>query len=199
MRKAGRLPPGQVLTDKIPVLHYGAVPKIDLSKWNFRVWGEVEAPLQLSWEDFAKLPREAVVFDLHCVTHWSKFGTHWEGVRFNTLIEKGLIALKPDAKFILQHAENNYSANLPTELLRAETFLLATHYNGHPLTPEHGFPLRGLVGAIPGRKEFKDVYLWKGAKWLNGLEILSSDQKGFWEQSGYHNSGDIWKEERLAE
>ena len=198
MRKAGRLPPGQVLTDKFPVLHYGAVPQIDLSKWELRVWGKVEAPLQLSWEDFSKLPREAAVFDLHCVTRWSKFDTNWEGVRFNTLIEMGLVTLKPDAKFILQHAENNYSANLPIELVRADTFLLATHYDGHPLTPEHGFPLRGLVGAIPGRKEFKDVYLWKGAKWLNGLEILSVDQKGFWEQSGYHNRGDIWKEERLA-
>ena len=198
MRKAGRLPPGQVLTEKFPVLHYGAVPEFDLSTWKFRIWGEVEQPLEFSYEAFMALPRAEALYDLHCVTRWSKFDTKWEGVRFNTFIEQGLIKLKPSAKYILQHAANDYTTNLPIELVQAETFMLATHFEGEPITPEHGFPLRGLVGAIPGRKDLKDVYLWKGAKWLSGLEILSKDIKGFWEIAGYHNEGDVWKEERTA-
>ena len=198
MRKEGRLPPGQALTEKFPVLHYGAVPEFEPAKWDFKVWGEVETPFELSYEDFMRLPRVKVTFDLHCVTRWSKFNTQWEGVRFNSLVETGLLKLKPSARFVLQHAENDYSANLPLDIVQSKTFLLATHFEGEPLTPDHGFPLRGLVGAIPGRKDLKDVYLWKGAKWLRGLEILSGDRKGFWEQAGYHNEGDVWKEERLA-
>jgi DMSO/TMAO reductase YedYZ molybdopterin-dependent catalytic subunit len=198
MRKAGRLPPGQILTDKFPVLHYGSIPVFDENSWSFRIWGEVESPFEITWKEFLKLPRTKVTFDIHCVTRWSKFDTNWEGVRFNTLINEGLIKLKSSAKFILQHAENNYTTNLPINLMQAETFLLATHFEGEPLTPEHGAPLRGLVGAIPDRKDLKDVYLWKGAKWLRGIEILSKDQKGFWELAGYHNDGDIWKEERTA-
>lgn len=198
MRKAGRLPPGQVLTEKFPVLHYGAIPAFDPHTWDFRVWGEVESPLRLSFGEFMGLPRVDTEFDLHCVTRWSKFDTHWSGVRFNSLIELGLIKLKPAAKFILQHADHGYTTNMPIKLLQAETFLLATHFEGEFITPEHGFPLRGLVGAIPSRKDLKDVYLWKGAKWLRGLEILPEDELGFWEQAGYHNEGDIWKEERSA-
>lgn len=198
LRKAGRMPPGQVLTEKFPVLHYGAVPVFDPETWDFRVWGAVEQPLRLSYQEFIDLPRTDAVFDLHCVTRWSKFDTRWSGVRFKTLIEQGLIKLNENANFILQHAENNYTTNMPIDLVKAETFLLATHFEAEPLTPEHGFPLRGLVGAIPGRKDLKDVYLWKGAKWLRGLEILPEDQYGFWEQAGYHNEGDIWKEQRTA-
>jgi len=198
MRKAGRLPPGQALTMKFPVLHYGAIPPFDPDIWDFRVWGEVEQPLTLSFDDFMRLPRVEAQFDLHCVTRWSKFDTQWSGVRFNTLVEIGLVRPKPSARFILQHAENGYTANMPIDLVQAETFLLATHFDGQPITPEHGFPLRGLVGAIPGRDDLKDVYLWKGAKWLRGLELLAHDQPGFWEQAGYHNEGDIWKEQRQA-
>ncbi len=162
LRKAGRLPPGQVLTENFPVLHYGPIPVFNEVDWTFRVWGAVENTIELSWKDFIQLPRLIATFDLHCVIRWSKFDTQWEGIRFNTLIKMGLIKLKPSAKFILQHAENKYTTNLPLDILRAETFLLATHYEGEPITPEHGYPLRGLVGAIPGRKDLKDVYLWKG-------------------------------------
>jgi len=193
-----RLPPGQSLTEKFPVLHYGPTPQTDLNNWDLRVFGEVEEEVVWDWEAFNKLPRTEVMMDIHCVTRWSKFDTHWSGVRFNTLIEAGLITLKPSANFILQHAENSYTTNMPIELVRAETFVLATHFTGEPITPDHGFPLRGLVGAIPGRNDLKDVYLWKGAKWLRGLEILQEDQPGFWEQAGYHNQGDIWKEQRQA-
>ena len=198
LKKAGRMPPGQVLTDKFPVLHYGAIPAFDPATWDFRVWGAVKEPLRLTYDAFMALPRVDAEFDLHCVTRWSKFDTRWSGVRFNTLLELGLVELEAEANFILQHADNNYTTNLPIALITAETFLLATHFNGEPITPAHGFPLRGLVGAIPGREDLKDVYLWKGAKWLRGLEILPEDQPGFWEQAGYHHEGDIWKEQRTA-
>ena len=198
MRKAGRLPPGQVLTDKFPVLHYGSIPAFDEANWSFRIWGEVETPVEISWREFCKLPRVKALFDIHCVTRWSKFDTNWEGVPFNTLIDEGLIKLKSSAQTILQHSENNYTTNLPLDIMRAETFLLATHFEGEPLTPEHGFPLRGLVGAIPGRKDLKDVYLWKGAKWLRGLEFMEQDRRGFWEKAGYSNTADVWTEDRFA-
>ena len=195
--REGRLPPGQVLTSKFPVLHYGPVAPFDEKTWDFRVWGEVEKPLQLTWTEFSQLPRTEVVMDIHCVTRWSKFDTTWGGVRIKTLIEAGLLKIKPDARFVLQHAEHGFTANLPLEVVLADNFLLATHFNGEPISPNHGFPLRGIVGAIPGRKGLKDVYFWKGAKWLRGLEFLKDDQPGFWEEAGYHNEGDVWKEERL--
>jgi DMSO/TMAO reductase YedYZ molybdopterin-dependent catalytic subunit len=195
--REGRLPPGQVLTSKFPVLHYGPVAPFDEKTWDFRVWGEVEKPLQLTWTEFSQLPRTEVVMDIHCVTRWSKFDTTWGGVRIKTLIEAGLLKIKPEARFVLQHAEHGFTANLPLEVVLADNFLLATHFNGEPISPNHGFPLRGIVGAIPGRKGLKDVYFWKGAKWLRGLEFLKDDQPGFWEEAGYHNEGDVWKEERL--
>lgn len=198
IRAAGRLPPGQALTLKFPVLHYGPVPTFDPATWDFRVWGEVEQEVRWTWEEFNRLPRTRVVMDIHCVTRWSKADTAWEGVSVRTLIEAGLIRPKPEAKFVLQHAEFGFTANLPLEVVLQENFLLATHYDGQPLTPEHGYPLRGVVGAIPGRPELKTPYFWKGAKWLRGLEFLRQDRPGFWEQAGYHNEADVWKEERYG-
>jgi DMSO/TMAO reductase YedYZ molybdopterin-dependent catalytic subunit len=197
-RSEGRLPPGQVLTDKFPVLHYGPVPAFDPDTWDFKVWGEVETPLRLTWAEFNQLPRTKITMDLHCVTRWSKFDTIWEGVLVKTLFDKGLIKINPEAKFVLQHAEYGFTANLPLEVVLGENFLLATHFNNAPITPDHGYPLRGVVGAIPLRKDLKDVYLWKGAKWLRGLEFIKEDKPGFWEEAGYHNDADVWKEERFV-
>lgn len=197
-RREGRLPPGQVCTDKFPVLHYGSVPAFDPDTWDFKVWGEVEEPLRLTWVEISKLPRTRITMDLHCVTRWSKFDTIWEGVLVRTLFDQGLIKVKPTAKFVLQHAEYGFTANLPLEVVLGENFLLATHFNNEPVTPDHGFPLRGVVGAIPVRKDLKDVYLWKGAKWLRGLEFMREDKLGFWEEAGYNNNADVWKEERFA-
>ncbi len=197
MRKDGRLPPGQALTERLPVLHYGPVPVFNENTWDFRIWGEVEKPLRLTWKEFSQLPRNEVKMDLHCVTRWSKFDTLWEGVSLQTLIDQGMLTLKPAAKFVIQHAENDFSANLPLDVVLSDNFLLATHYDGQPITPEHGYPLRAVVGAIPGRKDLKDVYFWKGAKWLRGLEFTAVDHKGFWELAGYHNEADIWKEQRI--
>ncbi len=194
-----RIPPGQCLTNRFPVLHYGPVPELDLENWKFRVWGEVEKPLLLSWEEFAALPRTKLIMDLHCVTKWSKLNTTWEGVSLQTLKELGLVVPNEKARFVIQHAEFGYTANLPLEVIFGENFLLATHYEGEPISLEHGAPLRGVCGAIPGRDDLKDVYLWKGAKWLRGLEFRANDLPGFWERAGYHNEGDVWLEERLQE
>lgn len=193
----GRLPPGQSLTQKFPVLHYGPVPEFNPATWDLRVWGEVEEEIRWTWDEFQALPRAELVMDLHCVTRWSKFDTTWEGVSVRVLVDQGFIKLKPTARFVLQHAEYGYTTNLPLEVVLAENFLLATHFNGELLSPEHGYPLRGVVGAIPDRKDLKVPYLWKGAKWLRGLEFTPQDRLGFWEQAGYHNEGDVWQEQRF--
>jgi len=193
----GRLPPGQSLTQIFPVLHYGPIPTFNPATWDFRVWGEVEPEVRWTWDEFQMLPRTHQVMDIHCVTRWSKFDTAWEGVSLRTLIDQGLIKLKSSARFVLQHAEYGFTTNLPLEVVLQENFLLATHYNGEPIPPEHGYPLRGVVGQIPGRNDLKTPYFWKGAKWLRGLEFLTGDRLGFWEQAGYHNEADVWKEQRV--
>ena len=198
VKKEGRLPPGQSLTQKFPVLHYGPVPKFNPATWDFRVWGEVESESHWNWEEFNQLPRAQIKMDIHCVTRWSKFDTVWEGVSVRTLIDEGFIKPLASAKFVLQHAEYGFTTNLPIEVVLQDNFLLATHFNGEPITPDHGYPLRGVVGHIPDREDLETPYFWKGAKWLRGLEFLSRDRLGFWEQAGYHNQADVWKEQRFA-
>ncbi len=197
-RRHGRLPPGQALTNKFPVLHYGPVPPFNPLTWDFRAWGEVETPLRLSWDEFNQLPRTKLVMDIHCVTRWSKLETAWEGVSLRMLVEQGILKPLPGAAYVLQHAEYGFTANLPLEVCLQENFLMATHYDGQPITPEHGYPLRGIIGAIPGRDDLEVPYFWKGAKWLRGLEFMTRDRLGFWEQAGYHNDADVWKEQRYA-
>lgn len=198
VRLEGRLPPGQSFTYRFPVLHYGPTPPFDPATWDFRVWGEVGETVRWNWEEFNRLPRTCLTMDIHCVTQWSKFDTTWEGVSVHTLVEQGWIKPLPTARFVLQHAEYGYTTNLPLDVMLAENFLLATHFNGQPISPEHGYPLRGVTGFIPGKPGLKTPYLWKGAKWLRGLEFLAEDRPGFWEQAGYHNDADVWKEERFA-
>ena len=182
-----RLPPGQYLTDKWPVLHAGSVPRTDLSTWDFRVWGEVEEPLTLTWEQFDALPRTEHVQDIHCVTRWSKFDMSFRGVHWRDL--EPLVRPKPSARFAIAHAEQGFTANVPLASLEDEHALLATEANGEPLADDHGWPLR-LV--IPGK------YFWKSAKWLRGIELRAADQPGFWERYGYHNDADPWREERYG-
>jgi DMSO/TMAO reductase YedYZ molybdopterin-dependent catalytic subunit len=198
LRDHNRLPPGQALTLKFPVLHYGPVPTFNPVTWDFRAWGEVEHEKSWTWEQFNQLPRAQVSMDLHCVTRWSKADTLWEGVAVRTLLEQDLLKLKPTAHFVMQHAEYGFTVNLPLDVVLQENFLLATHFDGQLLTPEHGYPLRGVIGAIPGREDLASPYLWKGAKWLRGLEFMPGDRLGFWEKAGYHNSADVWKEERFS-
>ena len=185
---AARIPPGQYRTDKFPVLHYGSVPKTDLATWDFRVWGEVDAPYRLTWDEFKTLPRKTVDTDIHCVTRWSKLDTTWEGVPIQEVLSAAQV--RPTATHVLSHCEQGYTANLPLEVLDDDDVLLADTFNGQPLEPEHGYPLRLLV---PKR------YFWKSAKWIRGLEFLDHDILGFWERYGYNNDADPWKEERYAD
>jgi DMSO/TMAO reductase YedYZ molybdopterin-dependent catalytic subunit len=198
VKAMNRLPPGQSLTNKFPVLHYGPTPQTDLKTWDFRVFGLVEEEKVWNWEEFNKLPRTKITMDLHCVTRWSKFDTTWEGVSVKTLIDEGFIKPKPEAQFVVQHCEYGYTTNTPLELILQDNFLLATHYEGQPIPLEHGYPLRGLIGTFADRSEAKSAYLWKGGKWLRGLEFRSTDKLGFWENAGYHNEADPWKEQRFS-
>src|SRR5512138_8951 len=155
VRKEGRLPPGQALTFKFPVLHYGPVPVFNPATWDFRIWGEVQEERRWNWEEFNKLPRTKATLDIHCVTRWSKADTAWEGVSVRTLVDQGLIQLRPEAEYVMQHAEYGFTVNLPLSVVLQENFLLATHFNGEPLTPDHGFPLRGVVGLIPSERDLE--------------------------------------------
>lgn len=196
-KQEGRLPAGQSLTNRFPVLHYGPVPGFDATTWNLRVFGDVESEVVWTWEQFNQLPRTQVKMDIHCVTRWSKFDTEWEGVSLKTLVDQGFIKLMPTARYLMQHCEYGFTVNIPLEVALAPNFLLATHYDGQPLTPDHGYPVRGIIGHITGQN-LKTPYFWKGGKWLRGLEFMSRDRLGFWEQAGYHNEADVWKEQRFA-
>lgn len=198
IRNEGRLPPGQSLTLKFPVLHYGPVPPFSPATWDFRIWGDVEEERSWNWEEFNKLPRTKLHMDIHCVTRWSKSDTEWEGVSVRTLIDEGFINPKQTATHVMQHAEYGFTVNLPIEVIMQDNFLMATHFHGEPITADHGFPLRGVIGNIPGREDLDTPYFWKGAKWLRSLEFMSRDRKGFWEQAGYHNRADVWQEERFG-
>jgi DMSO/TMAO reductase YedYZ molybdopterin-dependent catalytic subunit len=192
VREAGfdpaRLPPGQYLTEKWPVLHAGSVPRYDtLDDWTLRVFGDVENEVELSWAQLNELPHLANTQDIHCVTRWSRFDAQFEGVHWRELAK--LAQPKESARFVIAHAEAGFTSNVPLSFLEDENALLATHADGAPLTPEHGYPLR-LV--IPGK------YFWKSAKWLRGIELSSVDKPGFWERYGYNNDADPWKEERYG-
>jgi DMSO/TMAO reductase YedYZ molybdopterin-dependent catalytic subunit len=183
----GRVPPGQRVTEKFPVLHYGSIPSFDPQTWDFRIFGLVEEPLTVSYDEFLALPTVRIVANIHCVTGWSKLDTLWEGVSFQEVIR--LVQVKAEAKFVTVHCEQGFTTSLPREVLMDDDVLFAYRYDDAPLTPEHGYPLRLVV---PKR------YFWKSAKWVRGLEFMAEDRLGFWEVRGYHNSADPWKEERYA-
>lgn len=182
-----RIPPGQVVTDKFPVLHHGAVPAIDIANWDLRVYGLVREPLRYTYADILAMPRERVVADIHCVTGWSKLDTEWEGVKFREFMRR--VQPLPEAKFVEVQAEAGFTTSLPLEALMDDDVIMAYIYDGAPLTPEHGAPLRLVV---------PKKYFWKSAKWIRGFEFMARDRLGFWERNGYNNSADPWKEERYA-
>jgi DMSO/TMAO reductase YedYZ molybdopterin-dependent catalytic subunit len=182
-----RLPPGQYLTEKWPVLHAGTVPHTDLATWDFKLFGEVEEPVTLSYDELKALPQTEITTDIHCVTRWSRFDTSFRGVHWRELAK--LVRPKPNAHFVVAHAEQGFTSNLPLEPLTADNALVAWEADGEELTPEHGWPLRLVV---PSR------YFWKSAKWLRGLELLDHDEPGFWERYGYHNEADYWLEQRYG-
>jgi DMSO/TMAO reductase YedYZ molybdopterin-dependent catalytic subunit len=182
-----RLPPGQYLTEKWPVLHAGTVPQTDLASWDFKVFGEVDDPVTLTYDELQALPQTEITVDIHCVTRWSRFDTSFKGVRWRELAQ--LVRPKPAARFVVAHAEQGFTSNVPLEALEDDNALIVWEADGAPLEPEHGWPLRLVV---PSR------YFWKSAKWLRGLELLAADQPGFWERYGYHNDADYWKEQRYS-
>jgi DMSO/TMAO reductase YedYZ molybdopterin-dependent catalytic subunit len=187
MRDAGRLPPGQSATLKWPVLHEGPIPPFDPRTWNFRLTGLVERPVALTWDEFTRLPMKEVVADMHCVTRWSRFDVRWEGVLAAEVIK--LANIKPQAKYVMVHAENGYTANVPLADLQRPSTLFALKHNGEPLPPEHGYPLRLVV---------PNLYAWKSVKWVRGIEFMAQDAPGFWEQNGYNIYGDPFKEQRFG-
>jgi len=184
---AGRLPPGQYLTEKWPVLHYGGVPRVDLATWDFTIDGLIEQPVRLSRDQLLALPRREVKSDVHCVTRWSLLDSTWAGVPISEVMK--LVQLKPEATHVMVRAEQGFTANLSLDdFLRDENMLVDTR-NGEPIPPEHGWPLRLFV---------PHLYFWKSAKWVRGLEFMHGDRPGFWEQYGYHMRGDPWQEERYG-
>ena len=187
MKSEGRLPPGQSLTLKWPVLHYGSVPRFDPERWDLRVYGAVDAPVRWTWSEFNALPKVKRHSDFHCVTRWSRFDNDWEGVAFREVL--GRVKLKAGARYALVHAERGFTANVPLADLDREEVLLATHHDGQPLSPDHGYPLRLIV---------PHLYAWKSVKWVRGIEFLDQDAPGFWEQNGYHMYGDPWREQRFS-
>jgi len=185
---ARRTPPGQVLTTKWPVLTYGLTPRFDPKKWSFRCFGLVEREVSWTWEEFLALTRTEVKCDIHCVTRWSRLDNRFEGVSVREIMAR--TDPKPQARYVMVHADPDYTTNLPLADLVDEDVLLALKHDGRELTPDHGGPLR-LVA--PKR------YFWKSAKWVRGFEFLDVNPPGFWEVNGYHMRADPWTEERYSD
>lgn len=183
-----RLPPGQYMTDRFPVLHAGDVPIYqDLSSWTLKVSGLVAHPVELTFDELVDLGLEERTTDIHCVTKWSKFDTVWRGIPIAKIIE----LVEPQASVLIAQAEYGFTTNIPyQDVLDDPTCMLAVEFDGKPLDPEHGYPVRFLL---------PHLYFWKSAKWLRGLEFRDSDAPGFWERNGYHNYGDPWREQRYWE
>lgn len=186
---AHRLPPGQTLTERFPILHEGEVPDYSRDGWSLRVFGLVEAERVFTLDELQAMPRTAVVCDIHCVTRWSKFDTAWEGVRFRDFLQAAGIRVRPEARHVMIHADNDYETNVPLADLMREDVLLAWSYDGKPLTPKHGYPLRLVV---------PHLYFWKSAKWVRGIELMAEDRPGFWERNGFHNYADPFREQRFS-
>ncbi len=185
-RKGVPAPPGQFVTEKFPVLTFGPTPRIDLSTWQFRIFGLVEEEVTLNWEQFNALRQVTLDAEFHCVTQWSKLQNTWKGILFNDLMK--LVKPTAEARYVMAHCYGGYTTNVALDVLDDDDVLFAHTHDGAPLTPEHGGPMRLVV---PKR------YGWKSAKWVNGIEFMAEDAPGFWEVRGYHMEGDPWKEERF--
>lgn len=188
-RRGDRIPPGQSRTRKWPVLDAFGTPPVPLEKWQLRIFGEVEQPLELSLDQFRSLPRVKVFADFHCVTRWSRLGNLWDGVSTRELL--GRAGINAAARFVILHAyDSHWTTNLPLADFLAEDALLADLHNGQPIPADHGGPVRAMV---------PQLYAWKSAKWICGIELSADDRPGYWEQGGYHLVGDPWKEERFRD
>ena len=183
-----RLPPGQHLVRDWPVLDLGVLPRVSPETWSLRVWGLVRHPFTWDWQMFRAQEQRRERTDMHCVTTWSRFDNDWDGVSTRTVLEEA--QPMDEAAFVVLHSSDNYTTNLPLADFAAPDALLVHAWNGKPLTPEHGGPVRLLV---------PHLYLWKSAKWLKAIEFRAADQRGFWEERGYHDHGDPWREQRYSD
>jgi DMSO/TMAO reductase YedYZ molybdopterin-dependent catalytic subunit len=186
-REEDRLPPGQRKTEHWPVLDLGVQPDIPRDRWRLQVDGLVAHPMRLDWAAFQALPQTERESDIHCVTSWSRFDNRWRGVGVHDLLAR--VMPKAEARFVTLWSYDTYTTNLPLEEFAAADALLATHWNGAPLTREHGGPMRAVV---------PQLYFWKSAKWVKRIEFHAADRPGFWEERGYHNHGDPWTEQRYG-
>jgi DMSO/TMAO reductase YedYZ molybdopterin-dependent catalytic subunit len=187
IERGNRVPPGQRVTGKWPVLHFGNVPKVDKAKWTLRVFGLVEREETLSFDEFQRLPATRVLSDIHCVTRWSRLDNTWDGVTTSTL--KEFVRMLPEARFVIVHGAPAFTTNLTIDDFFQTDVLLATSHDSEAINAKHGGPVRLVVARL---------YFWKSAKWVTGIEFVSTDVPGFWESRGYHNHGDPWTEERYS-
>lgn len=184
---AHRVPPGQTLTERFPILHEGEVPSYSLDDWSLKVFGEVGQERVFTYDELLSLPQSKVICDIHCVTRWSKLDTEWEGIRFSDFLS--LLDVKPEARYVMIHADEDYDTNIPLKDLLRDDVLLAHRFDGEPLTDKHGWPLRLVV---------PHLYFWKSAKWIRGIEFMREDRPGFWERNGFHNEANPFREERFS-
>lgn len=183
-----RVPPGQFLTRRFPVLTYGSTPKYrSLEDWDLRVFGLVDSDKRFSWEELMALPTRTLTVDIHCVTRWSKLDTTWTGIPWRTFLDQ--FQVDDQATHVMVHCEKGYTTNVSLDVLDDDDTMLAYQYEGEPLEPDHGYPMRLLV---------PKKYFWKSAKWIRGFEFMQGDSPGFWERHGYHMKGDPWLEERFS-
>ena len=180
-----RLPPGQYLTDRFPVLHVGDVPEYAPGQWNLTIGGMVDTPFTIGLEELKEMPSVTLTFDIHCVTKWSKFDTTWTGVPVRDLLARA--GVQAGASHVIEHAEFGYTTNLPLADITTDEAIVAYAYEGEDIEPIHGGPVRVVV---------PHLYFWKSAKWLRGLEVRDHDVAGFWERNGYHMYGDPFLEQR---
>ncbi len=185
--RTNRVPPGQHLTDKWPVLHHGKVHTIQTENWTFKIKGLVEKERSLDFEEFTALPQIEVFSDIHCVTTWSRLNNTWEGV--SSTVIKDLVTIKKEAKYVMVEGAGGFTTNLPLDDFFQEDVLFALKHDGQAITAEHGGPVRLVVPRL---------YFWKSAKWVTGLKFMAENAPGFWEQGGYHMHGDPWIEERYG-
>ncbi|MEZ4813177.1 MAG: sulfite oxidase-like oxidoreductase [Caldisericia bacterium] len=186
-QEKNRVPPGQRLVSNLPVLHYGKTWVIKKEEWTFRIFGLVDVETELSYDEFVSLPKFTLECDIHCVTGWSRLDAIWEGIKSTAI--KDLVKISTDAKFVMVHAMGGFTTNLPIDEFFDDDVIFATHFEGIPITAEHGAPVRLVVPKL---------YFWKSAKWVTGVEFMEEDTMGFWENYGYHNHGDPWKQERYG-
>ncbi len=185
--RKNRVPPGQRVTDKWPVLHSGNIPDIDITTWKLTIFGLANKKVEIDYNQFIALPRVKIYSDIHCVTGWSKLDNLWEGV--GTSILRDLTGIDSKAGYAIIHAAFDFTTNLSLNDFFQPDVLFAIKHNDEALTPQHGYPARLVVPRL---------YFWKSAKWVTGIEFTAEDRPGFWESRGYHDHGDPWKEERYS-